>query len=98
LHADALEAVGHTVEKADGVRQAGPTLGNGEERERRNECAEAPFRLILPPREGKARCEKSMDPDGLGLLDESTAIPVNSLFITTGFKMRGGDANRGKEN
>jgi hypothetical protein len=75
-HANALKAVGHTVEKADAVRQAGPNLGNGEERERRNECAEAPFRLILPPRECKARCEKSIDPDGLGLLDQSTAVPV----------------------
>ena len=73
-------------------------MGYGEGRERRNECAEAPFSLVLPIREGKARCEKSIDPDGLGLLDESTAIPVNSLIITVGFKMRGGDANGGKEN
>ena len=92
-YADALKAVGQTVEKADAVRQAGPNLSNGEERERRNEWAEAPFRLVLPPREGKARREKSIDPDGLGLLDENTAIPVNSLFITVGFKMRGGDAS-----
>jgi hypothetical protein len=97
-HADALKAVGHAVEKADAVRQAGPNLGYGERWERRNECAEAPFRLVLPPREGKARYEKSIDPDGLGLLDESTPIPVNSLLITVGFKMRGGDANGGKEN
>jgi len=92
-HADAFKAIGHAVEKADAVRQAGPNLSNGEERERRNEWAEAPFRLVLPPREGKARREKSIDPDGLRLLDENTAIPVNSLFITVGFKMRGGDAS-----
>jgi hypothetical protein len=54
-HADAPEAAGQTVEKAGAVRQAGSNLGNGEERERGDECAEAPFRFILPPLECKVQ-------------------------------------------